>query len=360
MQHVRVTALTLPSPRFVAAAAIGACLMACAGCSTTPGVVFDTSGGTHEWPPPPDAPRIRYVGQLKGAVDLKPAKSGIDSLGESLFGASPAPEGFLSPMAVCTDGGDKVFVADSNAHVVHVMDLKTRAYKRIAPTGKDEQLGLPVALAYDPSGRLLVADSLGGKLVIFDLSGKRLGAIGTGVLQRPCGLLVDPATRQIYVVDSAAHQIVVLSPDGLEQGRIGRRGSEPGEFNYPTNIARDSAGRLYVSDSLNFRVQVFGPKLEFIREIGRKGDMPGYFAQPKGLALDPEGHLYVVDANFEAVQLFDSSGAVLMSFGREGKGPGEFWLPAGIFIDSHARIWIADSYNRRVQVFDYLPEVKQP
>ena len=90
MQHVRVTALTLPSPRFVAAAAIGACLMACAGCSTTPGGVFDTSGGTHEWPPPPDAPRIRYVGQLKGAVDLKPAKSGIDSLGESASSRLPS------------------------------------------------------------------------------------------------------------------------------------------------------------------------------------------------------------------------------------------------------------------------------
>src|SRR5205807_7758485 len=96
--------------------------------------------------------------------------------------------------------------------------------------------------------------------------------------------------------------------------RIGSRGTEPGQFNYPTNVALDSHGRIYVSDSLNFRIQQFGPDFAPIRQIGRKGDLPGYFGQPKGIAIDSQDHLYVLDAHFEAVQVFDAMGQLLMDF----------------------------------------------
>jgi sugar lactone lactonase YvrE len=155
----------------------------------------------------------------------------------------------------------------------------------------------------------------------------------------------------------------VLSYDGQMLNRIGSRGTGLGQFNYPTNLALDSTGRLFVSDSLNFRVQVFDADLRPVRTIGKKGDLPGYFAQPKGIALDTENHLYVLDAQFENVQLFNPMGQILMDFGEEGHGPGQFWLPPSIFINQTPstanpanRIYIADSYNRRIQVFDYLPQ----
>lgn len=350
----------------VAAAGLLTWVATYSGCATAPGVLFDPATSIIEWPPAPDQPRIRYVGQIRGESDLNPGKSGIDNLGEAIFGKTPK-QSLVSPLAVCTDGGQRVFIADSNAQAIHVFDVGTRAYKRWAPGSDEPRFVQPVALAFDHGNaaagtpaRLLVSDSAAAEIVVLDSSGKRTGTLGTGLLQRPCGLAIDPASGRIFVTDVAAHQVVILSPDGRELARLGRRGAEPGEFNYPTNVALAGDGTLYVSDSLNFRVQVFSPTLSFVRQIGRKGDMPGYFSQPKGLAVDPDGHLYVVDANFEAVQIFDREGQLLMAWGKEGQAPGEFWLPAGMHIDPTGRIWIADSYNRRVQIFDYLPERSTP
>lgn len=308
------------------------------------------------------------MGELRSDADLRPARSGLQKVGDTLFGKD-GQQTFLSPLAVCTDGGSRVFIVDSNAQTVHVCDLNSRKYSKWEPPPKEPPLSQPVAAAYDPAGRLLVSDAVAGNIAVFDAAGKYQGRLGDGVLKRPCGLLVQspapgsPERTRIFVADSAAHQVVVLSADGRELERIGERGSRLGQFNFPTNVAMDTRGRLFVSDSLNFRVQVFSPDLKPLRQIGRKGDMPGYFAQPKGIGIDAEDRLFVVDANFEAVEVYRSGpdrDELLMSFGREGHGPGEFWLPAGLNIDARGRIWVADSYNRRVQVFECIPEGEIP
>jgi DNA-binding beta-propeller fold protein YncE len=329
-----------------------------AGCGRPQGIVFAPLPEPLRWPAPPDPARIEYVGQLVTSDDLKPARSFGQVLGESLFGRHPS-RSMLSPYAVCTNGGSRVFVCDSNAQVVHVFDLESRVYERWQPDEANGAFSQPVGIAFDgPARRLLVADSVAARIFVFTSDGTCLGAIGAGLLDRPCGLAVDPDSGRVFVADAAAHQVVVLDAQGKLLRRIGSRGVEPGQFNFPTNVALDGAGRLYVADTLNFRVQVFDAQLQPVGQFGSAGDLPGYFSQPKGIALDSEGHVYVVDAHFESVQIFDSDGQFLLTFGREGAGPGEFWLPAGIHIDPNNRIWIADSYNRRVQVFQYLREAE--
>ncbi len=337
------------------AAAMAGLACALVACSSTPGVVFERDKVDLRWPADPDTPRIAYVGRLVSDRDLKPARSGLESLGDFLFGREEA-QGMISPMAVCTDSGDRVFVADPGVQGVHAFNLRTREYAVWRTPEGETPLMQPVGLALTSAGRLLVADSAAGLLFVFDSKGVLLGTLGENLLDRPVGVAVDPIDGRVFVTDAGAHQLVVLSPDGEEVARIGSRGSEPSEFNFPTNVALDRVGRCYVADTLNFRVQVFGEGLEHVATIGSKGDMPGYFAQPKGVGIDPDGHLYVVDAHFEAVQVFNDEGRLLMTFGSEGSGLGEFWLPAGLFIDAKGWVWIADSYNRRVQVFEYLPE----
>jgi sugar lactone lactonase YvrE len=333
-------------------------VLALAGCGRPPGIVFESRPEPLQWPAPPDHPRIEYVGQLVTSDDLKPGKSFGQLLGESLFGRPPS-RSMLSPYAVCTDGAARVFVCDSNAQVVHVFDLDERTYEQWTPEAVSAVFAQPVGIAFDaPARRLLVADSVAGRIFIFLGDGTCVGAIGEGLLQRPTGLAIDPDSGRVFIADTAAHQVVVLDEEGKLLERVGTRGIEPGTFNFPTNLGLDRAGRLYVADTLNHRVQVFDRELKPVAQIGSAGDLPGYFSQPKGVALDSEGHVYVVDAHFESVQIFDGGGQLLMAFGREGAGPGEFWLPAGIHIDPSDRIWIADSYNRRVQVFQYLPEAE--
>jgi len=326
------------------------CLLLLAGCQP-PGVIFPPLANAPVFPAPPEVTRISYVGQLITDADLKPAKDFFKTVGQSLFGKDEV-HSMLTPFGVCTDGQDRLFVADSNAQIVHVFNLRSRKYSIWKP-GENRNFSQPVTLTWDPAGRLLVADSVAGTIFVFDTSGKLLAEWGKGLLSRPCGIAIDPKSNRIAVVDTGAHQLVILSPTGELESRIGQRGTALGQFNYPTHVTIDHVGRIYVSDTLNFRVQQFSPDLKPVRQIGSKGDLPGYFSQPKAVAVDSQDHLYVIDSNFESVQIFTPDGQLLMDFGEEGRGPAEFWLPGGIFIDSHDRIWIADSYNRRVQVLDY-------
>jgi DNA-binding beta-propeller fold protein YncE len=325
------------------------------GCAKPAGRVFPAVANAPAWPGGGEKARVKYVGQLVTSADLKPAVGFGEGIGTALFGKK-AVFSMLSPYALCTDGANRVFIADSNAQFLHVFDLKTRKYARWTPANAVKRFAMPVGVAWDPQGRLFVSDSVAQKVYIFDTTGKQIGVTADGVFQRPAGMAFDPRTQRLYVADTGAHHVLILSPTGVPQVVLGSRGTKPGYFNFPTNVVVDSQGRLYVSDSLNFRVQQYSPDYRMVRLIGKKGDMPGYFGQPKGVAVDAQDHLYVVDAHFEAVQIFDPDGRLLLDFGSEGHKAGEFWLPAGIYIDRSNRIWIADSYNRRVQVFDYLPE----
>lgn len=323
------------------------------GCGQKAGVIFPSLEQPITWPEGEEPARIGYVGQLVSSADLKPGQSSITSIGHAIFG-EPSAHTMLTPFAVCTDNAGRVFVADSNAQLVHVFNTATRRYEQWKPKENQPQFAQPVGIAWDPAGRLLVSDSAAACIFVFNSDGRYQGQVGEGLLQRPCGIAIDGGSSQILIADSKAHQLVVLSPNGKEISRVGQRGIAPGQFNFPIDVAMDHQRRVYVVDSLNFRVQQFDSNLQPTRIIGKGGDTPGSFAQPKCVDVDSEDHVYVVDNRFEAVQIFDAEGQLLLNFGREGHGPGEFWLPTGIFIDGQNRIWIADSYNRRIQVFEYL------
>jgi DNA-binding beta-propeller fold protein YncE len=330
------------------------------GCSKPAGIIFEPLAKPIVWPPQVQTgensqpSRIQYVGQIVSDADLKPAMTTMQSIGQTIFGKKETHT-MLTPFAVCTNGSDRLFVADSNAQCVHVFDLNTRVYQRWTPPKDKPQFAQPVGIAFDPIGHIIVADSVAKQLFIFDEQGKFLNTVGKDILARPCGLTIHPNTRQLFVCDTGLHQVLVFTPDGQLMTRLGKRGSGNGQFNFPVSVAIGKQGQIYVCDALNFRVQTFNPDLTFKNTFGVKGDMPGTFSQPKSLAVDGDGHLYVLDAHFEAVQIFDEQHHILLSFGQEGHAPGEFWLPTNLFIDSNNRIWIADSYNRRVDVLDYLP-----
>jgi DNA-binding beta-propeller fold protein YncE len=344
----------------IAAAGIAIAALLAGGCGGPAGPIFEPLAQPLVWPAPPDPPRIQYLGQIETEEDLRAGRSLGQAVGDVIFGRRDV-RSMLTPFAITGDGsGERIFVCDSNAQLVHVFDLKTRRYAQWRAGKEHVSLSQPVGVAIDGRGRLLVSDPVVGGVYLFDDRGRGLGWMAQEHLTRPCGIAVDPGRDRVYIADSGAHEVTVLSSDGALVARIGERGSGPGHFNYPTNVAVDREGRLYVSDSLNFRVQVFDADMKVAGQIGQRGNRPGHFSQPKGVAVDRHGHVYIVDAHFEAVQIFDRAGRLLLSVGEEGRGPGQFWLPVGIHIGENDRIWVADSYNRRLQVFEYrhLPDAE--
>jgi len=171
------TALTsketvMTTRRLSTAGMLGATLLMVtfAGCAKSAGVIFGPLPKPIFWPAPPEKPRIAYVGQLLTDADLKPAVPFGKGFGEAIFGKTPT-RSMLTPYAVCTDGKSRLFVADSNAQLVHVFNLDNRKYEQWKPPEKSPPFSQPVGIAWDPAGILFVADSVGGRIVSFETSG---------------------------------------------------------------------------------------------------------------------------------------------------------------------------------------------
>ncbi|MDX9994403.1 MAG: 6-bladed beta-propeller [Rhodocyclaceae bacterium] len=305
------------------------------------------------WPPAPDRPRIEFVRSFTSPADLGIEKGLFARFKEFLFGA--ADERLVRPMAVVARAGI-IHVADPGVRGVHRFDLARGEYALIR-AADDLPLPSPVGLALGPDGTVYATDSVLGKVfVIRPESGQAVPLVLSAPLRQPTGIAYDAGHGRLIVTDTAAHQIVLLSRDGREIRRVGRRGNGNGEFNYPTHLWLDGQGRLLVTDSLNFRIQTFDADGGFTGMFGRQGDGTGDTSRAKGVATDRYGHIYVTDALFHAVQIFDGAGRLLLPIGGQGHDYGEFWLPAGLFVDTADgdTIYVADSHNRRIQVMRYV------
>jgi len=300
------------------------------------------------WPPTPGSAAVRFVRSLNpSAVRGKPSLfSRVLSL---IVGARDEPT-MAQPYAMAVGPDGKLYVVDSTAGLIHVYGL-TKSEYRTMRVDAESLIGITFA-----GRRMIVTDSVAGRVLCLDLDGRTLWTLGRkdGFI-RPTG--VAASSGELYVVDTIGHWVVVVSPTGAVVRHFGTRGIEPGQLNYPTNIATDRAGRLYVTDTLNFRVQVFDREGRFLDTFGRLGDGPGDFDKPKGIAVDDKGRIYVVEGLHDVVQIFDSEGRLLLVFGGSGTGPGQLWLPAGIALSGNT-VYVADTANRRVQVFERLGEAQ--
>ena len=317
-----------------------------AGCRTT----VPTVAVAPVWPAPPAAPRVVFCQAAGEPADLGAKTSLLRKIGEVVFGRSRS-RFFVKPAAVCFDAEGNLLMTDAGAGIVGCFEAATRKWYRWDHAGK-VRFGMPVAVTRY-SNDVFVADSLLGKVIEFDLSGKMVREFTEGI-RRPVALACSG--DRLYVADTLQHCIHVFSLTGSKMRSIGARGTGNGQFNFPTHLASDARGLLYVTDSMNSRIQVMDGEGRFIRTIGSLGDKSGHFSRPKGVAVDGYGHVYVVDALFDNVQIFDPEGRFLLDFGRSGSGAGEFCLPSGIAIAPDNRVVVADSYNRRLQVFRYVGE----
>lgn len=327
-------------------ACVIAALGSLAGCGTTAKV----EKVDLVWPAPPEQPRVRYLTEYRGEADFS-----RDDFKDALLGEERGGLALVKPYGVTTTpDGDTIYVTDTRLPGVMVFDLKRQ---RAGVFQTDARGGLrgPVDIRRDSRGRLYVSDSDRGEVLIYGPDGETLMALGKREeMGRATGLALDEKKDRLYVADTNKHRILVYDLGGKLVQTFGERGSEPGQFNFPVNLALDRSGNLLVTDSGNFRIQIFDGEGKYLRAFGQIGDSFGSFTRPKGVAVDSEGNVYVVDAAFNNFQIFNAEGRILLFVGGAGADAGKFWLPAGIHVDSNDKIYVVDSINARVQVFQYL------
>ena len=134
---------------------------------------------------------------------------------------------------------------------------------------------------------------------------------------------------------------------------LGGRGTEAGQFQYPTGIAVDSVGILYIADSYGHRLQRITPD-GGVSIIGGRGSGRAQFLLPQGVAADEDGSFYVVEQGNNRVQKFTHDGILTLVFGRPGRDPGEFSGPTAISVaPGSGDIYVADTGGSRVQRFSF-------
>ena len=302
------------------------------------------------WPYPPAPAKLTFVRSLTGFAAARGAGT---ALRDFLVGRAGTEAGaFALPVAVASGPGGRLAVADLGRSCVHLWIPAERRYLHL--TGeRAAPLASPVAVAFDDDARLWVSDS-SGRVLRFDPEGEltlTVRAAGGEPFVRPTGLAWNPRGQLLYVVDTLAHRVHALRPNGELAFSFGERGAGAGQFNFPTHAFWAPAGELWVTDSLNFRIQVLDERGTPLGAFGHHGDGSGDLALPKGVAVDRDGAVYVADGLLDNVQLFGRRGEFLMTLGRRGTDLGDFWLPSGVFVSESGELYVCDTYNRRVQVF---------
>lgn len=347
---------------------IAGALLAFAGCASVEpirgrlhyGMDDAPEGQKLLWPAAPEVPRFLYTGTLVGEPNFRAegeqARPALARLGRWIAGLdeqAPAPLVLQRPSALAGDDAGRLYVADVSRQAVFVFDEKAGELLLWEQADAQRRFIAPAGVAVAP-GRVFVSDAELGAVFVLDAQGTPRAAIGTGRLERPTGVARDAASGRLFVADTYGHDIKVFDDAGALLSTIGRRGTEPGEFNYPSHLAL-AGGELYVTDTLNNRVQVLrASDGAFVRQFGSRGLALGQLVRPKGVSVDAEGNVYVIESFYDSLLVYSPKGEFLMPIGGTGKATGRFYLPAGVWVDGKSRVHVADMFNGRVVLFQFL------
>jgi DNA-binding beta-propeller fold protein YncE len=112
----------------------------------------------------------------------------------------------------------------------------------------------PTRIGIAPNGDVYVATPNSSLITYYTSTGSE---IGSWTVTNQAGIAVAP-DRRVFVAFPSDHVIRYYTPSGSPLGSWGAKGSGPGEFNEPGDVALTADGkRIYVADTGNHRIQYF-------------------------------------------------------------------------------------------------------
>lgn len=159
-----------------------------------------------------------------------------------------------------------VYVVDSLANLVKVYAPDNQLARQFGGPGTQAgQFNFPTGVAVGPTGEVFVSDQGNERIQVFDAQGTFLrkfggliGMLGSNTtFGRVQGLLAD-AQGRIYLADSFRGAVVVVNSAGASLGKLGTFGSDSGQLMGPASLVIDRNNRLFVAAPGNTRVEIFG------------------------------------------------------------------------------------------------------
>ena len=229
------------------------------------------------------------------------------------------------------------------------------------PSGR--VMGSSNAVNVDSKGNMWVFERCGvnsctdsklDPILEFDPSGKLLRSFGGGMFVMPHAIVPDKDDN-IWIVDAGivenvkGSQIFKFSPTGkllLTLGKPGVRGTAPGLFNQPSDLAISPNGDIYVADGhieapSNGRVVHLAKDGTFIEAWGTKGKGPLQFDCPHSIAIDSKGRIFVGDRTNNRIQILSPRGEFIAEWKQFGR-------PSGVRILNDI-LYVTDSESRAVE-----------
>ena len=264
---------------------------------------------------------------------------------------------FDAPLDVSSDGEGGFLVIEGYGSRARVQRLDgSLTVRQSWSGGGDVILGKfffsPTAVTSAAGGSFWTTYQTNGLIRHFSASGALLGAVGHARaapphFSYPSGIATGPDGR-LYVADTAHGRVVVLDRHGHLLGQFPRGGATLGS---PVALAVDRRGDVYVADAAHNRIDVFSPAGTPLRSWNGSGDGGSGLEDPDGLAIDGAGDVFVSDADHDRIDVFSPDGRLLRRFGAPGIRAGQLNHPGGLTVDCHGSVIVADTDNNRLEVF---------
>ena len=315
---------------------------------------------------------------------------------QSTFSLNPYPY----PIGISVDKSDNIYINDGQSLSFEKFSAEGSYISGWDYNPENTVIEIPLILHVDYLNNFYVfgeimGDSryslpVGTHIKKFSNDGKQLAEFDIpDVVTR--SLTVDSDhDGNLYLLDDHNSKIVKLLVDGttVEWGSLG---TQNGMFNFPTDIAVDSANNVYVADRYNHRIQKFTGDGDFIHKwdvadnpifltvdgkdyihvlteanLVKKFSNDGlllniwnpvgstqniHLTSPKAVATDSTGNVYVVDANAQRIVKFDSSGQVVTQWALQIYENQLAGLSSGIAVDSDDDVYVVDSFSPYIQKF---------
>ncbi len=211
------------------------------------------------------------------------------------------------------------------------------------------------SIALDAEGRIYVGEYSGGRIQVFDSSGKFVTQ-WTADPKMPLRGLTADRRGTVYVVQKGE----INRYEGTTGKFLGTTGAGGGSYDDVTATA-DGGLVAFARQSRDdiVRLDASGQIRQVIKEaVSAQTDHPELSIR---VAADGAGHIYALTGGFnDAVFKFSPDGRFMTRFGGDGDEPGLFRAPGAIAVDNQGRVYVADF--KGVQVFDpngrYLDLIK--
>jgi uncharacterized repeat protein (TIGR01451 family) len=342
----------------------------------------------------PDSHKVRRVDAATAVITTVAGNGTAGSTGD---GGQATSATLSQPKGLAVDAGGNLFIADPSAVRVRRVDATTGIITTAAGTGVSQYSGdggdaasaslvLPMGLAFDGAGNLLIADLSrirrvdAATNVITTIAGNGTGgfsgdggpALSAGFVAQGVGvdgtgnLLIADGHERIRRVDAATGVITTIAGNGTSAFFVGDGGpAASARMRFPVKVAFDRFGNVYASDQSNGRIRRVDAATGVITTVaggGTGGDggpatSAALGSNPAGVAFDGSGNLLLTGGG--RVRSVDVTTGIISTIAGGGVGgdggpatSASLLNPWDVAADPEGNLFIAELSAHRIRRVD--------